>query len=93
MTNVIYTCPDCGGDLTMTVLLTYPVIDSATCKSCGADFRKHEETKRIPLPDSFERYEPEPANPYQQPVEREIDRHPISVISNSLSSVEVKLDG
>ena len=47
---VIYTCPECGGDLMPYVITTYPPISACMCLKCGWRWEsEREELRRIPF--------------------------------------------
>lgn len=47
---VIYTCPECGGDLVDYVIATYPPISAKSCPNCGWRWEdKMDVIKRIPF--------------------------------------------
>ena len=45
---IIYTCPECGGDLQEMVLDSYPPIYKKECLKCGWTENRMDETVRIP---------------------------------------------
>ena len=46
----IYTCPQCGADLTHFVYTVNPPIDSWSCAKCKWMYEKQRTVKRVPFP-------------------------------------------
>ena len=49
---IVFTCPECGGDLRYSDICTYPPIHVAECPVCGWREEKRENIKRIPYTNS-----------------------------------------
>ena len=50
MQTYVYTCPNCGNDLRLTMLTCNPPINKYECYKCGWSYEdKRDETIRIPF--------------------------------------------
>ena len=47
---IIYTCPECGHDLTEVILTTYPAKREMCCMNCGWSVILKNQIQRIPYP-------------------------------------------
>lgn len=45
---IVYTCPECGGDLRFSTILTYPPTNITECPFCGWREEKMEKIERTP---------------------------------------------